>query len=397
MTTGKPVKLPSLHVRNFRMLEDFTLEKLGRVNLLVGGNNSGKSTVLEAVRVYAGNAHPDLLSEIAASHDELGLPKTPSDDNTIASDAIIPFQFFFTGRSLEKSAEITIGECNSIESTLKLDYGYIIRGQEVITDDVGESSTKITKRFERIDEYSPEDEQFDAEPVLRVQKYKYTSLIPLTESAFRTSRRYVEEIKKYSYSYVPTQFLSMDEIAADWDKIVLTEYESEIISALNFIDPSVEKIAFVKNEYSLRSIYRTDRRERIIKVKTKDSKALISINSMGDGMMRVLQIAVKIHAARGGFLLIDEFENGLHYSIQEKVWEMVFALAEELDIQVFATTHSWDCIESFAAVSARKEEGEGMLSSLGKSARNSDKNKVVAVSYDKHAMQTITRENIEVR
>ena len=61
MVGGKPVKLPSLHVRNFRMLEDFTLEKLGRVNLLVGGNNSGKSTVLEAVRVYAGNGDRELL------------------------------------------------------------------------------------------------------------------------------------------------------------------------------------------------------------------------------------------------------------------------------------------------------------------------------------------------
>jgi len=49
--------LNSLEIKNFRILEDFKVSKLGRVNLIVGKNNSGKSSVLEALRIYAGNAH----------------------------------------------------------------------------------------------------------------------------------------------------------------------------------------------------------------------------------------------------------------------------------------------------------------------------------------------------
>ncbi len=56
--------LKSLHIKNFRMLEDFQVSKLGRVNLIVGKNNSGKSSVLEALRIYAGNANPNLLAEL---------------------------------------------------------------------------------------------------------------------------------------------------------------------------------------------------------------------------------------------------------------------------------------------------------------------------------------------
>ena len=68
----------------------------------------------------------------------------------------------------------------------------------------------------------------------------------------------------------------------------------------------------------------------------------VPLGSMGDGMLRVLQIILKVFSAQGGFLLIDEFENGLHYSVQEKIWALIFKLAEQLNIQVFATTHSWD-------------------------------------------------------
>ncbi|MEI6730675.1 MAG: AAA family ATPase, partial [Pseudomonadota bacterium] len=56
--------LSSLHIKNFRMLEDFQVKKLGKVNLIVGKNNSGKSTVLEALRIYAGGANRYLLEAI---------------------------------------------------------------------------------------------------------------------------------------------------------------------------------------------------------------------------------------------------------------------------------------------------------------------------------------------
>ena len=45
---------------------------------------------------------------------------------------------------------------------------------------------------------------------------------------------------------------------------------------------------------------------------------------------------------------MDEFENGLHYSVQSKLWDIIFELAKNLDVQVFITTHSNDCINSFA-------------------------------------------------
>lgn len=96
-------------------------------------------------------------------------------------------------------------------------------------------------------------------------------------------------------------------------------------------------------------------------------------------------------------MLIDEFENGLHYSIQEKIWGYIFDLAKSLNIQVFATTHSWDCIESFSKVAKEKSDVDGALFRVGKSVRTSDAGKVIATVFDEDQLFNITQSDVEVR
>ena len=117
--------LDSLHVKNFRCLEDFQVNKLGRVNLIVGKNNSGKSTVLEALRLYAGNAHPALLEAIAVEHDE----KARAGDVDLGSiDQVLPFQDFFTGRAFPaKDGEgIHIGSMSVPDEVLSIEHVYML-------------------------------------------------------------------------------------------------------------------------------------------------------------------------------------------------------------------------------------------------------------------------------
>lgn len=123
----------------------------------------------------------------------------------------------------------------------------------------------------------------------------------------------------------------------------------------------------------------------------------ISLNSMGDGMLRILQLALKVYPAKDGFLLIDEFENGLHYSIQEKVWDWLFELSEQLNIQVFATTHSWDSVESFAKIALTRKDTDAILFRVGRSVKTSDKDKVIATEFSKEKLADITQADVEVR
>lgn len=69
----------------------------------------------------------------------------------------------------------------------------------------------------------------------------------------------------------------------------------------------------------------------------------------------MLTLAIALVSAKGKMLLIDEFEAGLHHSVQKKLWEMVFEYATKWDIQVFATTHSQDTVRNFFYVASRPE------------------------------------------
>ena len=71
-------------------------------------------------------------------------------------------------------------------------------------------------------------------------------------------------------------------------------------------------------------------------------------------MIRIFGIALALENAKDGLLLIDEVENGLHYSVQPDVWRFLFQAATKLNVQVFATTHSYDCIKSFEGLRERR-------------------------------------------
>src|SRR5438045_2113512 len=83
--------------------------------------------------------------------------------------------------------------------------------------------------------------------------------------------------------------------------------------------------------------------------------------SLGNGMLRTLGISLALVSVKDGILLIDEFENGLYYSVQPDLWQLIFQVARCLNVQVFATTHSWDCIEAFQKAASIDKQAEGIL------------------------------------
>ena len=104
-------------------------------------------------------------------------------------------------------------------------------------------------------------------------------------------------------------------------------------------------------------------------------------------------MALSLVNARGDILLVDEFENGLHYTVQPYVWRMIFRLARSLDVQVFATTHSWDTIEAFQQASAESPE-EGALLSL---TYREDYDRLFATVFTEEELGIVTRDRVEVR
>ncbi|MCU0428300.1 MAG: AAA family ATPase, partial [Candidatus Kapabacteria bacterium] len=131
-------------------------------------------------------------------------------------------------------------------------------------------------------------------------------------------------------------FLGNADVSDLWSMTVFSEKEDFIVQALSIIQ-EVKRITVLGER----------RRKDKVLVQTPTQNR-VPLKSMGDGMNRIFTIALAMVNAENGFLLVDEFDNGLHYSVQENLWKVVFFLAEKLNIQVFATTHSLDCLYAFA-------------------------------------------------
>lgn len=386
--------LDSLIIKNFRSLAHLEVSKLGRVNLIVGKNNSGKSTVLEALRIYAGNAQRPLLESIAQGHDERFRAR---DIEQVDDGSSIPFQDFFTGRSFpaDDSTAIEIGALATPASYLSIKHALMEELEEEVDAGEGETIRRMRRRI--LSQQEAADAQTDLHHVFVVQRGERTfPSMKLVTNAPRARSLMYDGMPTQPCSVIPTQFISMDELADEWDGIALTDQEAVVKNALRIIAPDFENLVFVRAEGIINSAIR-QRPARTAMVKLAGLDRPVPLNSLGDGMLRVLQLALKIFSAKGGFLLIDEFENGLHYSVQEKVWALLFQMAEQLDIQVFATTHSWDCIESFTKVAVDRTQTDGVLFRMGRSVRTSDNGKIIATVFDEDSLKNITQADVEVR
>lgn len=383
--------LNSLKIKRFRALEDFSVSRLGRVNLMVGKNNAGKSTVLEALQIYAAGGSVSLLETLARQHGEWVSHERAHDwpsweAQQLANrqqDGSAPFVGFFSGRIFPSSDEgIEIGE-DTAENRLHIEHGYYVEWQTPIHDE----ADGVVSHYRRVSKDKAAEtasQSIALQPALFIKKGARQCITDLNGRRIRSGA-----IETLPCACIPSGFVSMDDMANEWDNIALTDGQEVVKSALQLITPDFMDISFVKiNDHGL---------TRTAKIRLRGTPYPVPLGSMGDGMLRVLQITLKIFAARGGLLLIDEFENGLHYSVQEKIWTLIFQLAEQLDIQVFATTHSWDCIESFAKVAVAQQGSEGVLFRLGRSARASDHGKVIATVFDEAQLQHITQADVEVR
>jgi len=100
--------LTNLKIQNFRLLKDVEIQQLGRVNLIVGKNNAGKSSVLEALRIYEALGSPLLLETLLKEHDEM--------EGVTSGEGVLSVENFFTNRTLPPNGEtIYIGNMEQTE------------------------------------------------------------------------------------------------------------------------------------------------------------------------------------------------------------------------------------------------------------------------------------------
>ena len=213
-------------------------------------------------------------------------------------------------------------------------------------------------------------------------------ILPL-ESLNRYSRGRILRAELTEEFQVPCVFVSpyggegTSNLGPLWDKIALTDRETDVVDALNIIAPDIKAISMVGGEGF--------RQLRTAIVRSATFQRPVPLRSYGDGLNRLFGIVLSLVNAKGGFLLIDEFENGMHHTVQLDVWRGIFRLSKLLNVQVFATSHSWDAVESFQSAAAEVPE-EGLLIRLSRKAESD-----ISTPFRENELAVATREHIEVR
>ncbi len=282
--------IETLHIKNFQVFEDIEIKGLRRVNLIAGKNNSGKTAMLEALRILAARGESTVVNHVLKQRGQF----TPSWDSSYQA---LFYRNIFTEFGNDAEVEIQI---NDLRIAREKNY------DKVSFDYVVSDADKMS----------------------------------FGESKFILKSNYVADNPMDKAIYIPfsLKLFNLEEL---WKNIVLRPLEDDVIEILkSTVEPR---------------LIRMDMTGGAILVRLKGEENPVPLSSLGDGVQRLFALAIGLVSAKGKMLLIDEFEAGLHHSVQEKLWELVFEYAVKWDIQVFATTHSQDTVRKFYYVASRPQ------------------------------------------
>lgn len=346
----------SLDIKNFRGIRSAEIDGFERVNLFFGKNNCGKSTVLEALFLISGQSNPLLPLSVNSMRNYMRFSES---DLNIEFFGLNPENKINISVNGDENRWLEISQIKSQSNVVEL--GSLGNGE---SDNAAKTyGIKLNYSVgERENRYSSEliIKEGDAE-----------------NGKVKIDKRYKENLfSRYLTANAPQA--SIDEQFA---QIVANKKEQKILSILQEIDPRIKDIQLVGTE---------------LLVDIGESQRL-PINMMGDGLRKLLFIIVSIYQCRNGLLLVDEIDNGLHFTAMEVLWKAVLKASADNNVQLVATTHNIDSLKGLAKVLKQPEYSEYGSDVCEFKLIKKDDASVVAVKYDYDSFEYAVNQELEIR
>ena len=281
--------IKNIEIKNFKCFEDFKAEGFGRVNLIGGKNNVGKTAFMEAVcgNIYSKTVPSfyTTLLYVTFSREKLEFINkviTSKDDQKL----------FEHIKSYESKTNINHIRYNLLEENGIKKYKFVIK---------------------------------DKEHVINVNEFSYEINL-LMNILFLDNKGFTNKFLQKVYKAVQKK-----------------EKEEELNKFLSSFDNNIQKFKMLGDspEFKLKSL-----------------EEYIKLSELGDGLKNYISIICSLYSCVNSYLFLDELDSGIHYSQLDKLWEIILTVSKQQNVQVFATTHSKECIESYARVAKKLEDEE---------------------------------------
>lgn len=338
--------LETVTIHQFRGLRDLELKDLGRINLLVGLNNSGKTSVLEALSVYC---HPlDIkvwLSTANQREQDIGVYRIR------LLDAI---KWLFTHNSasiVEPDKPIILISSTGLFSVKKLIASYEEQEEIWLSEEINirnisneeeienEDTPRVKKGIKlKIEVFADDGYQLSlfGEPPACITDFllwedeRFYRLPGKREPSLKTS-----VVTPSSHRSEVGQFRLLSEAT-------FQNFKADVIQLLQQMDNNISDIEILLPPESMSSRFN-------IYIQHK-KLGLAPVSTFGDGIRRLLHIALKLASVKGGILLIDELESTIHTEALQSSFQWLVKWCTEMDVQLFATTHSLEAVDALLEV-----------------------------------------------
>lgn len=353
----KTLPFPSLWIRGFRGLSDLRLEDCGRVNLLVGGNNSGKTSVLEAMLLLA--APMDVRQWEGAVELRSTWPLADIRFGGGGSGRLDALSWLFPhGEEAEQPIRIqTGGAVRELVATARHLVGEPPEQPVVSDDEYIEASKRRSYQSGLYGASGPEAERglaievearwnSDLSTHGEAGPERFRMVLWESGLSYRGPKPFPGPSVSVAYA-TPISHRSDGYLAARVSRVLRAKRLDQTVRLLQRLDPRVKDLVMIApREIDDRSPVPIGSRPPSLHVEYEGA-GLVPIQAMGDGLRRALHLAAVVtDVSEGGVLLVDEIEVGMHTTVLEEVFGWLCEACAEAGVQLFATTHSLEAVDA---------------------------------------------------